>query len=94
MHKGNCPLQKLLCHIRGFLNTWFTLDVVQHQFLIANTSVLLLYNNIVMSQTIEISAITTTSISHKSFFHSVSIVYLESSQCLTLYRCRFVAQGP
>lgn len=67
-----------------FFNTWFTLDVVQHQFLIANTSVLLLQNNTVTCQTTEISAITTTSILHKSFFHSMSIVYLELSQCSML----------
>lgn len=45
-----------------FLNTVFTLGVVQHQFLVANTSVLFLQDNTVMCHAVEISVIKTPSI--------------------------------
>lgn len=58
------PFPKSSLPCLRFLNTWFALDAVQHQFLIVNTSALLLQNT-AMFQTTEISTITSTSILHK-----------------------------
>lgn len=68
-----------------FLNVWFTLEVVKHQFLVTNTSVLLLQSNSFVSSC--------TNLRHKnyqriikSFLHLVCIMCLESFQCSTLQK--------